>query len=165
MVLGCIRHALSKKEKKSLIKRILAELPFLNVSPKKNLEIGTCDSYTVYFYEGQPILVEIEDKLVPLLRHVLRFNINDLRMPKVIVDMGAVKHILNGANIMAPGIVDIEGSFSKGDLVLIIDEKYHKPIAVGLALYSSDEIKHMKRGKVIRNIHYIGDKIWRLSYS
>ena len=163
--MGCIRHALSKKEKKILVKEILAKYSFLNISPKKSLEIGVCNNYTVYFYEGRAFLVKINDRLVPLLKYLLRLRIDDVDMPKVVVDMGAVKHILNGANIMAPGIVCIEGSFRKDDLVLIIDEKYRKPIAVGLALYSSDEIAHMRKGKVIRSLHYVGDKIWKLSYS
>ena len=78
--------------------------------------------------------------------------------------MGAVKHILNGADIMAPGIVRIIGDFKKGDLVLVVDEKYGKPLAVCEALYSSEEISKMSKGKVLKNLHYVGDKVWKLRF-
>jgi len=38
---------------------------------------------------------------------------------------------------MAPGIVRIEGEFGKGALVLIVDEKHGKPLAVGESFYDS----------------------------
>ena len=163
--MGCIRHALSKKERKSLIKEINEKYPFLNLSLKKTLEIGICNGYTVYFYDGKPFIVKVDDKLIPLLKYLLKMKIEDIKIPKVVVDMGAVKHILNGADVMAPGIVSIEGSFMKGDVVLVIDEKYRKPLAIGLALYDSTEISSMRRGKVVLNIHFAGDRIWKLSYS
>lgn len=163
--MGCIRHALSKKERKLLIKEINEKYPFLNLSLKKTLEIGVCNGYTLYFYDSKPFIVKIDDRLIPLLKYLLKMKIEDIKMPKIVVDIGAVKHILNGANIMAPGVVSIEGSFTKDDVVLVVDEKYRKPLAIGLALYSSTEISNMRRGKVVLNIHFVGDRIWKLSYS
>ena len=75
--------------------------------------------------------------------------------------MGAVPFISKGADVMRPGIKEVGGQIEKDGPVIIIDEKYGKPIAVGIAMYSSEEISSMKEGKVIKTLHYIGDKIWQ----
>ncbi len=80
----------------------------------------------------------------------------------VTVDMGAVKHVLNGANIFAAGIVDADVSISSGDGVYVRDEKYGKPLAVGIALMSGEEMVREKKGAAVKNIHYYGDKIYRV---
>jgi predicted RNA-binding protein (TIGR00451 family) len=70
-----------------------------------------------------------------------------------------VKFVSNGADIMRPGIVDI-GEFKLGDFVSIVDENNKKPIAVGEALFDSVSMKGMDSGKVVKMVHYVGDKIW-----
>jgi PUA domain protein len=75
--------------------------------------------------------------------------------------MGAVKFIINGADIMRPGIKELDQTITKDDFVAIIDINNKKPIAIGLALYSSSKIQTMTTGKVIKNIHYVGDELWK----
>jgi PUA domain protein len=43
---------------------------------------------------------------------------------------------------------------------VIKDEKYMKPIAVGEALFSKDDIEKMEKGKMVLNYHHVGDKVW-----
>jgi PUA domain protein len=81
-------------------------------------------------------------------------------MPKVVVDMGAVPHVCGGANVMAPGVVRFEGEFGKGDLVLVVDERHGKPIAIGEVVHDRNTAKKVSQGIVVRNIHFVGDKIW-----
>jgi PUA domain protein len=80
--------------------------------------------------------------------------------PKVVVDMGAIKFLTNGANVMRPGIRSFLAPFLKGDVVVVVDEKHGKALAVGTAMVDSLEGEKMGRGPVIRNVHYIGDKFW-----
>jgi len=80
----------------------------------------------------------------------------------VVVDMGAIPHICNGADVMAPGVLRVEGEFSAGDLVLIVDERYGRPVAIGSALIDSEAVNSTKQGKVVKNLHYVGDKVWSL---
>jgi PUA domain protein len=75
--------------------------------------------------------------------------------------MGAVAHVANGADIMRPGVKDVQSDFAKGELVVIADEKYNKPIALGLTEIDSAEMRLMPRGKVILNVHYVGDDLWK----
>jgi PUA domain protein len=64
---------------------------------------------------------------------------------------------------MAPGIVRYEGEFIKGDIVLVLDEKHGKPLALGEILYGSEEAKSIRQGVVVKNIHYVSDKIWNFA--
>ena len=75
--------------------------------------------------------------------------------------MGAIKFVINGADIMRPGITEIEEGIVKGDFVVIADEKNKNPLAIGIALYDSGEMKKITSGKVVKNIHYVGDEIWK----
>lgn len=83
---------------------------------------------------------------------------NDLK--KITVDMGAVKFVASGADIMRPGIVDADEKIEKDEPVAIVDENNRKVIAIGIALFSGKELLEQKTGKVVRNIHFPGDKFW-----
>ncbi len=83
-------------------------------------------------------------------------------LPKIVVDMGAVPHICNGADLMAPGVVQIDGDFHTDDLLLIVDERHGKPLAIGAALLDSHVVRKLKHGKVVKNIHYVGDSLWKM---
>jgi len=79
------------------------------------------------------------------------------------VDEGAVHHILNGADVMIPGIVEY-GEFKEGDLVVVISPK-KAALSVGKALLNSSELKERGKGKAVKTLHYAGDKFWRSSLS
>jgi PUA domain protein len=81
-------------------------------------------------------------------------------MPKIVVDMGAIPYVCKGADVMAPGVVSIKGEFKENDVLLIIDERHGKPLAVGVALISSENMGAVNRGKTVKTLHYVGDKLW-----
>ena len=81
------------------------------------------------------------------------------KFPSVEVDMGAVKFMCKGANLMRPGIKKFT-EFEKDKLVCIVEETHHKFLAIGKAMVSSLEVENMEKGEVIQNIHYISDKFW-----
>lgn len=83
-------------------------------------------------------------------------------LPHIVVDMGAVPHVASGADVMAPGIRRVEGEFPASSLLVIVDEKYGKPLAVGRALVDSPTMGATRKGKVVKNLHYVGDQIWDL---
>lgn len=78
----------------------------------------------------------------------------------VTVDMGAVKFVYNGADVMAPGVVDADPSITEGDLIWVRDEKNLQPLAVGVALMSGNDMIAQKKGKAARTLHHVGDGIW-----
>lgn len=93
---------------------------------------------------------------IPLLKDELLLK----DPPVVTVDSGAVKFVCNGANIMRPGIVRIDGDFRANDLVLVKEQKYGKPIAIGRAILPKSEMESATKGAVVTNLHFVGDKFW-----
>jgi PUA-domain protein len=77
----------------------------------------------------------------------------------VTVDMGAVKFVVNGADIMAPGIVEADPAIQVGDWCWIRDERNKQPLAVGKALVAGAAMVRGK-GKAVKSVHHLGDKLW-----
>ena len=77
------------------------------------------------------------------------------------VDMGAVKFMCNGANVMRPGIKKYS-KFLKDDIVCVTEESKHKFLSVGKAMNDSSELETMSKGEIIKNIHYVSDKYWEI---
>jgi len=109
---------------------------------------------------GELIVGEIDEKLYPVIHERNLEALN--RLPSMIVDMGAVPHIVNGADVMRPGIKGFRGEFNEGDFVVVRDERNLRPLAVAIALVGLKECRAMKRGKVAKNIHHVNDRIWKL---
>jgi PUA-domain protein len=118
-------------------------------------EAETEDGSTVILLDDEITLFRLDDDLYP----TLRCKCVDL-LPSVIVDMGAIPFVCKGADVMAPGITEIKTPFEEGALVVIRDVKHGKALAIGRAIRSSTSIMTEKKGKVINNLHYVGDKIW-----
>ena len=150
---------LSKREIKELSPQISS---LVSVSPKQKLEIIQEDKYTILSVDDKPLLFSFEGKWLPLLRQLFSGQIS-VDYPKVTVDMGAVKFVANGADIMRPGITHVDDGISSGDPVLIVDETHGKTLAIGVALFSSEEIRSREGGKVIRSAHAAGDRLWELT--
>ncbi len=72
---------------------------------------------------------------------------------KIQVDKGAEKALKNGKSLLAIGIIKIDGSFSKGDNILILNEN-NDELARGLSSFSSKELIKIigKRSKEIEKI-------------
>ena len=103
-----------------------------------------------------------EHGFIPVLTQLLNKRI---QLKKVVVDMGAIKYVANGADIMRPGITRIDPSIQQGDIIEIVDETHDRSLAVGKALYNGKEMEALKSGKVIKNLHTINksDYIWKFA--
>ena len=72
---------------------------------------------------------------------------------KIKIDDGASKALLNGKSLLAAGVTSINGSFNKGENVLILDQNNNQ-LARGLSSFSSEEINKIK-GKQSKEIEKI----------
>ncbi|MEM2937044.1 MAG: RNA-binding protein [Candidatus Bathyarchaeia archaeon] len=153
------RYFLKAKEARAILREMSAKLK-INLEKEfgadAKIELVQTDFGEFFLINGKPLLFKTEGNILP----TLIFKELLASAPKVVVDMGAIPHVCNGADVMAPGVVRFEGSFSKGDLVFVVDEKHGKPIAVGEIAYSNAEIVKVKHGAVVKNLHFVGDKIW-----
>jgi len=150
---------LSKRETSMLVERIRSLYwgEVLKGKVRNAMEIKE-DEIKLYRI-GELIVGEIDEKLYPVIHERNLEALN--RLPSMIVDMGAVPHIVNGADVMRPGIKDFRGEFNEGDFVVVRDEKNLRPLAVAIALVGLEECRAMERGKVAKNIHHVNDRIWR----
>jgi len=153
------RHFLKTKEAKSILdevsKRLRVDLKQIFKS-KVDMELVETDFAEIFVINGSPLLVRSDGITFPTLAFKQIFALT----PKVVVDMGAIPYVCNGANVMAPGIVRFEGEFRKGDFVFVVDEKHGKTIAIGEAVYDADAAKKVAEGVIIKNIHFVGDRLW-----
>jgi PUA-domain protein len=152
------RH-LKDKEVKQILKEFTQRYPlsepFLrSVNDVQEQAVG---KGLVFFLNRRALFLRTESGLLPSLK----FDELLSSLPKIVVDMGAVAHVANGAHVMRPGIKVIPNDFRKGDLLLIVDEKFGKNIALGIADVDSNAMKSVNKGKVIENIHYVGDDFWK----
>lgn len=151
-----IRTILKDRDTKPLIEE-LNKIPGLeHLSRKSRVETEMVKSSEVIFVDGQPVAFRMEGHFVPVLTNAPALE----KMPRITVDMGAVPHVVGGADIMAPGIRKVEGAFGQGDLIVVVDEKHGKFLSVGRSLLASEALVATKKGKVIENIHYVGDPVW-----
>jgi len=147
-------NLISKSETSAILKTVSErwEIEFPKI---KNLKVHQIsDDAQIISGKGIKIL-KIDDEYLPFLSETETLE----KFPNVIVDMGAVKFMCKGANLMRPGIKKFT-EFEKDNLVCIIEESQHKFLAVGKAMVSSSELENMEKGEVIKNMHYISDKFW-----
>jgi PUA domain protein len=125
------------------------------------LEKITLDEYSLILVDGKPLLFEIEGQLFPTVRGAIEMKLNK-RI--VTVDKGAVRFVSNGADVMAPGIVEADSEIKEGDFVIIIEEAHRKPLAIGKALMSGLQMVETDSGKAIKSITHVGDKLWNAEF-
>ena len=153
------RHSLKEKEARNIIlefsRKVKAKAEQLFES-KNHIETIETTSAKIYLIDGKPVLASSDGNIFPTLLFDRVFSF----LPKIVVNMGAISYICNGADVMAPGVVRIEGNFGVDDFVLVVDERHGKPLAIGCALLDSQMAKQTNHGKIVKNIHYVGDKLW-----
>lgn len=146
------RKSLKRKTAKKLVEELSSVFGEID---SERVESATLENVTVYLLDDVVEFVRDGEALYPYLggSHVDG-------LPRVIVDMGAIPYVCNGADVMAPGITDMD-SFEAGDLVVVRDVAHGKALAIGKALKSSSDIEASKKGRVIENLHYVGDSLWK----
>ena len=147
-------NLISKSETSALLKKISQEWN-MEFPKMKNVRVHQIlNDAQIITGDGLKIL-KIEEDYLPFLSETKILE----KFPNVEVDMGAVKFMCKGANLMRQGIKKFT-EFEKDKLVCIVEETHHKFLAVGKSVVSSAELENMEKGEVIQNLHYISDKFW-----
>ncbi len=157
------RRFARKKEIVNIRKKIegnFVELAYL-VDRKEKVEIaGTSEDFSLVLIGGIPYFFEKDGDYFPTLKGLLRMG--DITNKYVVVDRGAIAFVTNGADIMRPGVVEMSGDIKNGDFVVILEEGHRKPIAFGKSLWDYEDFLKKSSGKCIKNLHYVGDKVWKM---
>jgi len=149
-------NLISKSETNSLLSEIQNQWG-ISLPKIKNLRIHQ-------IMNDAQIITGKEFKALKLIDDYLPFLSETQILEKfshVTVDMGAVKFMCNGANVMRPGIKNYS-EFEISQIVCVIEESQHKFLAVGKAIISSSDMDTMEKGEVVKNMHYISDKYWEI---
>ena len=149
-------NLISKSETSELLK-VISEKWRMEFPKIKNLKVHQILD-DVQLITGQGIkILKIQDEYLPFLSEIEILK----KFPSVTVDMGAVKFMCNGANLMRPGIRKFT-SFDKDQLVCIVEESQNKFLAVGKSTMSSEDAEKIDKGEILKNLHYISDKSWEI---
>lgn len=182
---------------RSLRSSLLATYPLLTphideILPKKaSLEsMKLPDRNTLYVLDSEPLFYQQDaTTLLPHLKLVHRFPGG---FPTVRIDRGAIRFVLSGATLMAPGLTskggrlpvegaakalvegeelqqraDDEGRWSrelaKGEPVVIVAEGKEHACAVGTLVTGTEEVKAKGKGPVVEDAHFLGDGLWNIA--
>ncbi len=153
------RVRLKAKQARPLKEGIESVLPGVTLWPDgAAVETGSLPDFDVIIVDGAIHGVIQEESAFLSVRGLLAYRPADRY---VTVDMGAIKFVHNGADVMAPGITEADPALQEGDWCWIRDEKNGQPLAVGKCLMAGSAMVGAK-GKAVQSVHHIGDKVWEL---
>jgi len=147
----------SNKERREIINK-LENILKTSLDDVKKEDILYDEEKGIYIANRVPIAFIYENNIYPTIFLIVNRNID---LPYVVVDNGAKEKILNGADVFRPGIIEFSEDIKKGDIVMILSSD-GKLLGIGISLMDYEEIKNSNKGKVIKNLHYFGDKITEL---
>jgi PUA-domain protein len=151
------RHHLKGSEARKVIAAIEPLLDDPSRFRKASLERAiTGEDVDIIYVDARPLIMIVEGQ--PFFTVLGAIELSPQKR-LVVVDSGAVRFVVNGADIMNPGIVYADPEIMAGDLVVVAEEKHRKPLAIGRALLSGPEMKG--EGKAVKSLHHVGDQIWK----
>jgi len=91
----------------------------ISITKKDHVELLE-DAFRVLLINHEPAFFEYHDTWVPALKYLQTHPC----LRKVTVDMGAIRFIIGGADIMRPGVVAIDEGIAKDDFVVVVDQTH-----------------------------------------
>jgi len=130
------------------------------------------DHVHLYTLGTQPLFFQLAQKdgtdvLIPHLKLVHAFP---ACFRWVRIDRGAIRFVLSGAALMAPGLTSAGGrlpgkeeAIGAGEVVVVGAEGKEEACLVGVLKMGTEEMKEKKKGVVMDEGHYLGDGLWKMS--
>ena len=147
-------NLISKSETAEVINEISQQWK-IELPKIKNLKFHYLEDDIIIITGTNLKAIKSGDTYIPFLTEIDILK----KFPYIMVDMGAVKFMCNGANAMRPGITKYS-EFEKDQLVCIVEESQNKFLAIGRSSVPSSEMKELSKGEIVKNMHYISDKYW-----
>jgi PUA domain protein len=109
-----------------------------------------------------PLFFSVHDgPLLPTLRTLHRYP---FLLPKWRCDKGAIRFLMNGSNVMCPGLTHpnavMEDYIEKGKPVAIYIEGKQHAIAIGITTMSNNDVVKTNKGVCVEVYHHLGDGLW-----
>lgn len=119
-------------------------------------------SHTVIYSSGidnQPLFLDVQGHLLPTVYALWRAP--SLIPTRILVHPLVSKYILQGADVMFPGVTGDLPSFQRGDVCAVYIKGNPFALCVGTTVRSSEEaLAGGLRGKGVEVLHRYGDHLW-----
>ena len=155
------RNRLRVKEIDSLVTELNEIIGCETFGSDSIIETAEAGGVKLILQKGKPVAMFFDDVPFPTIQGLLQYPATKRY---VTVDMGAVKFLANGADVMAPGVVDAHPEVKKGMPVWVRDEKNKRALVIGIALMDAGEMIVASTGKAVKTHQYVGDKFWDLGH-
>lgn len=154
------RWVLSRHDSQDLIERVRTKLEITLELPHSSQVYCAEPSEGTTFatLERRYTFVVTGEEIIPFLGSQETLGL----FPSVQVDEGAIKFVLNGADVMRPGIRSFDSWGGVGRIVVVREEKKGRGIAIATSLVTSAEMPRLEKGPCLKNLHHLGDRFWNL---
>jgi len=150
---------MSRRDSAEMVQKIESSLArALNLPKSAQAECAEPEEGVVFVNLDSLTFVRANDRFVPFLGSPAVLEL----FPSAVVDEGAIKYLLNGADVMRPGIRKFEDWGAPGSFVVVREEKKGRAIAIGLSTISGAEASGLTKGICLKNLHHVGDRYWTL---
>ena len=156
------KWVLSRRDSTEMISRIESSLSLsMNLPKSAQAQCAEPEEGVVFVGLDGFEFIQSGDGFFPFLGSQATLGL----FPAAVVDEGAIRFLLNGADVMRPGIRKLDDWGAAGKMVVVKEEKKGRAIAVGTSMVSSADAQGMAKGGCIRNLHHVGDRFWNLHKS
>lgn len=154
------RWVLSRHDSQELIEKLKSSLNLdLGLPHSSQAECAEpAEGVTFITLEGKFVFIQKGDNFLPFLGSQDTLGL----FPSAKVDEGAIKFLLNGADVMRPGIRSHDDWGEAGKTVVVREEKKGRAIAITKSLVRSAEMAGLAKGPCLKNVHHVGDRFWTL---
>ncbi|MDG6985914.1 MAG: hypothetical protein JRM73_04115 [Nitrososphaerota archaeon] len=151
------KWVLSRRDSIEIIQKLESSLGLtLNLPKSAQAKCAEPEEGVVFVNLEALEFIQVGDVFIPYLGSPDTLAL----FPSAVVDEGAIRFLLNGADVMRPGIRTLEDWGAAGRLVVVKEEKKGRAIAVGASMVSGAEAATMSKGGCIKNAHHVGDRYW-----
>jgi len=153
------KWVLSKHDSLGLIEKMESSLGVdLNLTRSSQARCEEPKEGVIFAHFGDLVFVQATGQYIPFLGSQGALSL----FPAATVDEGAIRFLLNGADVMRPGVKSYDQWGGSNRIVVVKEEKKGRAIAVGLSMLQSESMAEVSKGTCLKNVHHVGDEYWNL---
>ncbi|HUI85917.1 MAG TPA: PUA domain-containing protein [Nitrososphaerales archaeon] len=151
------RWTLSKHDSIELVEKIESSLGVkLGLARSSHASCEEPKEGIVFAHFGDLVFVQSGGQHIPFLGSPGALSL----FPSAVVDEGAIRFLLNGADVMRPGVKSYDQWGGEGKTVVVREDKKNRAIVVCQATVKSEDMASLAKGTCLKNIHHVGDEYW-----
>ena len=153
------RHAIKKSQLASLMQKLtdtigsdaaLYNAPMIEIAE-------TASKFNIYIIDKKPLIMEQDTWAFPTLRGAV---LRPFSGHRIVVDMGAVPYMINGAVVLRPGIISVTDDVVVRNPALVVYESRDTPLGYVTARYNAAGIIARADGEAVIDIDSARDGVW-----